>query len=166
MRGVVLLPTDRQDMFWLDNLLAMNYSQLGAILGIRVFFPTNLGGVFTSPLVPVATGADRLDVFGLGTDFNVYHKVYEVAAGVGTWSPNWENLGGNFASTPAAISNPDGSIDLFGLGADRGMLHRQLNGAVWSDWDKLGGGFTSLPVVLPAASGSVDIFARGLDFLV
>ncbi|GAC1347237.1 MAG: hypothetical protein NVSMB27_12250 [Ktedonobacteraceae bacterium] len=179
MHGVALIPSDRLDMLWLDTNFAMNYHTWKDMDLIPGSPSTNLGGTFTSPPVAVALGQDRLDVFGLGLDYALYHKVHAPAAPVGRqWSPNWENLGGNFTSTPVVVSTADNRIDLFGLGPDQGMLHRAWHGSVvtgisplpgpgkWSDWDELGGGFTSLPAVLPAASGAFDLFARGLDFMV
>jgi hypothetical protein len=37
-------------------------------------------------------GANRLDVFGLGTDDGMYHKAWNGS----NWSPSWESLGGTF----------------------------------------------------------------------
>jgi hypothetical protein len=108
-------------------------------------------------------GLNRLDVFGLGLDYGVYHKVYDASSN--SWSSDWENLGGNLTSTPVAASTAGNRIDLFGIGLDQGMLHRAWDGSSWTDWEQLGGRFTSLPVILPAGSG-FDIFARGLDFMV
>lgn len=179
MHGVALVPSIRLDVLWLDHNFAMNYHTWKDLDLIPDSPPTNLGGTFTSPPVAVALGQDRLDVFGLGLDYALYHKVHAAAAPVGEqWSPKWENLGGNFTSTPVVVSTGDNRIDLFGLGPDQGMLHRAWHGSAvagtsplpgsgkWFDWDELGGGFTSLPAVLPAASGAFDIFARGLDFMV
>ncbi|MGC1380217.1 MAG: hypothetical protein WA814_04255, partial [Candidatus Baltobacteraceae bacterium] len=105
---------------------------------------------------------DRLDVFGLGVDYSVYHKTYDAAAN--QWTPDWQDLGGNFTCTPVAVSTSPETIDLFGLGPDQTMLHRRLDGNVWIAWEELGGAFTTPPVVLANSNGSFDIFARGLDF--
>jgi hypothetical protein len=179
MHGVALVPSSRLDMLWLDNNFAMNYHTWKDMDLVPGSPPTNLGGTFTSPPVAVALGQNRLDIFGLGLDYALYHKVHAPTAPVGKqWSPNWENLGGNFTSTPVVVSTADNRMDLFGLGPDQGMLHRAWHGSAmggtsplpdpgkWSDWDELGGGFTSLPAVLPTGSGAFDIFARGLDFMV
>lgn len=174
MRGVVLVPSNRSDILWLDENLAMNYTDWNNIDGAWPTDPTapgvfdNLGGIFTSPPAAAALGADRLEVFGLGTDYALYHKSYNAQADAkgNHWSPAWENLGGDFTSTPVAISPANDRVDVFGLGPDQGMLHRTRTGTVWSAWEELGGCFTSPPVVLPAGPDTFDIFARGADFLI
>jgi hypothetical protein len=174
MRGVVLVPSNRSDILWLNENLAMNYTDWNNIDGAWPTDPAtpgvfdNLGGRFTSPPAAVALGADRLEVFGLGTDYALYHKSYNVQADATGqhWTPTWENLGGNFTSTPVAVSPTNDQVDLFGLGLDQGMVHGTRTGTAWSGWEELGGCFTSPPVVLPAGPDSFDIFARGADFLI
>jgi hypothetical protein len=162
VQGVVIVPGSRMDTLWLDNSFTMNYAQWSQLDADPLFPAQNLGGIFTSPPAGVALGTNRLDVFGLGLDYSVYHKTYDAAAN--QWTPDWEDLGGNFTCTPVAVSISPDTIDLFGLGPDQTMLHRRLNANVWSAWEELGGAFTSAPVVLPDSDGSFDIFARGLDF--
>ena len=171
MQGVILLPTSRSagpDIFWLDHDLAMYHSNWDNVWG-NPWQPVTivadpLGGSFNTPPAAVSVGLDRLDVFGLGANYDILHKVYDASSS--SWSPDWENLGGNLTSTPVAASTAGNRIDLFGIGFDQGMLHRAWDGSNWSDWEELGGGFTSLPVVLPAGSGGFEIFARGLDYMV
>jgi len=162
VQGVVIIPGSRADTLWLDNSFAMNYAQCSQLDADPAFPAQNLGGIFTSAPAGVALGTDRLDVFGLGLDYSVYHKTYDAAAN--QWTPDWEDLGGNLTCTPVVVSVSPDTIDLFGLGPDQTMLHRKLSGNVWSAWEELGGAFTSPPVVLADSNGSFDIFARGLDF--
>ncbi len=52
----------------------------------------------TIAFAAVAWGANRLDIFALGTDNSMYHKAWDGSA----WQPsmtNWEALGGTF-NTP------------------------------------------------------------------
>jgi hypothetical protein len=177
MRGVVLMPGDRSDILWLDKDLRMLYTTWDQING---FFPwpdnpagwpgkvEHLGGTFASPPVAVALGADRLEVFGLGLDYALYHKSYNAQADAAGnhWSPAWENLGGDLTSTPVAVSTAANRVDIFAVGPDQGMLHRSRTGTAWSPWQELGGCFTSQPAVLPSGAGTFDIFARGPDFLI
>jgi hypothetical protein len=179
MRGVVLVPNDdplKMEVLWLDNGFAMYYTRWEYIDGYpwgpdQPGVADFLGGKFTSPPAAISPAPNRLDVFGLGQDYAVYHKVHDATAKggplspPGQWTPDWENLGGNFTSTPVVLSTATNHIDLFGLGIDQGMLYRSWSGSVWGDWDELGGGFTSLPVALPGTNqGEFDLFARGLDF--
>jgi hypothetical protein len=174
MRGVVLVPSDRSDVLWLDRDLAMNYTTFGdlevwpanPVEGTGVF--EHLGGTFASPPAAVALGADRLEVFGLGTDYALYHKSYNAQADAmgNHWSAAWENLGGDLTSTPVAVSTAANRVDVFALGPDQGMLQRTRTGTAWSAWKELGGCFTSAPAVLPSGPGTFDIFARGPDFLI
>jgi hypothetical protein len=169
MRGVVLVPGARSDVLWLDENLAMNYATFND-LGVWPEHPAEgvtpaqfLGGTFASPPAAVALGADRLEVFGLGTDYVLYHKSFNALGN--QWSASWENLGGDLTSTPVAVSTAADRVDIFALGPDQGMLRRTRTGNVWSAWEELGGCFTSAPVVLPASADTFDIFARGPDFL-
>ncbi|MDQ2688486.1 MAG: hypothetical protein M3Y28_11545, partial [Armatimonadota bacterium] len=125
----------RKDMIWLNP----QFSAKAFPFGHTSF---HLGGTFAS--VPVAvssqarrpllvagnqqvaarvqTGAggalltNRLDVFGLGLDYAMYHKTlwgdYKDETGP------WENLGGIFTSSPAALAWGAGRVDVFGLGTD------------------------------------------------
>ncbi|MGC1381623.1 MAG: hypothetical protein WA814_11450, partial [Candidatus Baltobacteraceae bacterium] len=97
MQGIVIVPGSRMDTLWLDNSFAMNYSTW-ALLAADHDAPQNLGGIFTSAPAGVTLGTDRLDVFGLGVDYSVYHKTYDAAAN--QWTPDWQDLGGNFTCTP------------------------------------------------------------------
>ncbi|HLK62386.1 MAG TPA: hypothetical protein VKU19_03045 [Bryobacteraceae bacterium] len=104
----------------------------------------------------------RIDVFGLGLDYAMYHKALlgDPAESLGPW----ENLGGIFRSAPAVIAI-DGQIHIFGLGTDYSMFEQTWNGSAWSgSWDRLGGFFSSAPVVVSWGSGRFDLFARGADF--
>jgi hypothetical protein len=173
MKGAVITPINQVEMavLYLDRNFAMNFVTWNSLTGNQSsgnFFPTSLGGVFTSPPAVAATANDRIDVFGLGTDYSVYHKTWTRGrTGAEQWTPDWENLGGNFTCVPVVTSSAVDRIDLFGLGVDQTMLHRMWNGSTWSQWDELGGAFTSPPVVLAgAAAGTFEIFGRGLDFLV
>ena len=100
----------------------------------------SLGGGFTSAPVAVSWGENRIDVFGLGTDFAVYHKAW----GGSAWLPtNWEPQGGVFNSVPMAVSWGENRIDVFGLGTDNSMYHKAWDGSAWlpAGWEPQGGVF-------------------------
>jgi hypothetical protein len=177
MRGVAMVQGSRRDVLWIDESNAMYYTDWNNLFGAWPPNPNNdpnvhgafefLGGVFTSAPAGVARGNEFLDVFGVGTDFSVWHKAYHASTTGGPhWTPEWESLGGDFSCTPVVLS-PDGvRIELFGLTSDQSMVHRPFDGQAWGPWLALGGGFTSAPMVLAGADGSFEIFARGMDFLI
>src|ERR1035438_5245772 len=100
----------------------------------------------------VAWGPNRLDVFGLGTDYAMYHKAW-----LGnSWQPQWEYLGGKFNSPPAVASWAANRLDVFGLGTDNAMYHKAWLGNSWQpQWEGLGGKFNSPPAVASWAANQV-----------
>jgi hypothetical protein len=137
-------------MFWLDRDFAVSHkSGDGTQWDLT---PEDLGGSFiTVPAAVAGPGpgpglAGRLDVFGVGADFAMYHRSFD-----GTqWSPGWENLGGTFISAPGAYERPNGMIDLFGVGLDFAMYHRFSLGSKRGNWQRLGG--PSAPRPAPSRS--------------
>ena len=126
----------------------------------------NLGGGFNSPPAVVSWGPNRIDVFALGLDNQVWHRYQDN----GSWSPAWQGLllpgGLAFKSRPVVVSWGTGRIDIFGLGLDNSMLHLWCDGScdgTGYGWDQLGGGFHSPPAVVSWGPGRIDIFALGLD---
>ncbi len=104
----------------------------------------------------------RLDMFGIGPDYAMYHKGRWGAAADDLGS--WDSLGGAFTSSPSVLAL-DGHIHVFGLGTDYSLLHRLFDGTTWSAaWEKLGGAFSSAATVVSWGPGHFDVFARGSDF--
>lgn len=106
---------------------------------------------------------NQFDLFGLGTDYAMYHKRYE--GDVTANDPSgWTSLGGVFTSAPAAIAWGTGRVDVFGLGTDHAMYQKTASGGEWSaNWVRLGGTFTSAASLVVSGS-SLNLFARGNDF--
>lgn len=114
--------------------------------------------------------AHRMDVFGIGLDFAMYHEVvWNGKPGNPQPLVGWESLGGNFISAPAAIAWSDGKntkrVDVFAVNAaDRAMVQRTWDGKQWSrGWQSLEGIFNSAPSVVSIAPGRLDLFARATD---
>jgi V8-like Glu-specific endopeptidase len=110
-------------------------------------------------------GPDRLDIFGLGTDRQMFHKAWDNG-----WHPSptgWEPLGGAFASPPAVVAWGPNRLDIFGLGMDRQMYHKAWDGTRWHPsplgWEPLGGIFATPPAVASWGPDRLDIFGLGTD---
>ncbi len=111
-------------------------------------------------------GANRLDIFGLGTDHQMFHKAWDGSR----WHPSpvdWEPLGGKFTSPPAVVAWGPNRLDIFGLGTDHQMFHKAWDGSRWHpspiDWEPLGGKFASPPAVVAWGPNRLDIFGLGTD---
>ena len=62
-----------------------------------------LGGKFSSPPAVAAWGENRLDIFAIGVNKEMFHKAWTGSA----WAPSptdWEPLGGQFNSPPAVVA--------------------------------------------------------------
>ena len=175
----------RRDFFYLDTDFQMKQRTWDGTEWTHDW--VGLGGIFTSVPAAVATmdhkpldvspgdfdlhehhhvdttpRTHRVDVFGLGLDYAMYHKTLWGAAADDPGP--WESLGGVFTSAPAAIALA-GRIYVFGLGSDLSMYWRTWNGSAWSGaWEPIGGYFSSTPVIVSWAPGRFDVFARGADF--
>src|SRR5581483_5562949 len=121
---------------------------------------------------PVVSWApNRLDIFGLGVDNDMFHKWWDGTS----WPADWEWLGGIFNSPPAAVSWGFGRLDIFGLGVDNTMFHkwwdptwRAPDGTNWgpslTDWQSLGDtvGFKSPPAAVSWGPNRLDVFGVGI----
>jgi hypothetical protein len=114
----------------------------------------------------VAWSSDRLDIFALGTDNQMYHKAWDGSA----WYPSptdWDGMGGTFNSAPAVAAWGANRLDIFALGTDNQMYHKAWDGSSWlpspDGWDALGGAFNSAPAVAAWGANRLDIFALGTD---
>ncbi len=185
----------RRDFFWLDQNYAMNTQSPVRGGGFNLNFggiftsvPVAAAALAHPPIVanpgavlgsPMAAGpavrpigpigglpaTHRLDLFGLGLDYAMYHKRFW-----GTFDRNdnqnpWQNLGGIFTSAPAAIAWANERVDVFGLGTDHAMYQKTAigNGAWSANWQRLGGTFTSA-ASLVVTGNQLNLFARGNDF--
>src|SRR5581483_3148365 len=132
---------------------------------------------------PVVSWApNRLDIFGLGVDNNMFHKWWDPTwrAPDGTnWGPSltdWQSLGDTvgFKSPPAAVSWGPNRLDVFGVGIGSvdtsqtiTMFHKWWDSTNWgpspADWEWLGGIFNSPPAAVSWGFGRLDIFGLGVD---
>jgi len=94
-----------------------------------------------SPAV-VSWGENRLDVFVVGTNKNLYHKAWNGAA----WEPSatgYDDLGGECFSAPVGASWGPNRLDIFVIGPEQNLYNKAWNGTAWepsvTGWDDLGG---------------------------
>jgi hypothetical protein len=114
----------------------------------------------------VSWASNRLDIFGLGVDNDMFHKWWDGS----NWGPSqtdWQSLGGIFNSPPAAVSWAPNRLDIFGLGVNNDMFHKWWDGSNWgpsqTDWEWLGGTFNSPPAAVSWAPNRLDIFGLGVN---
>ncbi len=148
---------------------AVMFASVSSNSTLRVLQPDDIAGIrglYPYPPAVVAWSTNRLDVFGLGTDWAIYHKAWDGSG----WYPSptdWEPLGGVFHSPPSVTAWGPNRLDIFGLGMDRGMYHKAWDGSAWypslTDWESLGGVFTSPPAVVAWGPNRLDIFGLGTD---
>jgi hypothetical protein len=69
------------------------------------------GGCFIAAPSATKWSPSRTDVFGIGSNKQMYHRAFEN----GAWIEDWEPLGGAFDSPPAAVAWGNNRLDLFGL---------------------------------------------------
>jgi hypothetical protein len=115
---------------------------------------------------PVSWGADRLDVFVLGTDHALYHKWWDGHA----WGPSptgYEFQSGNIIGNPAPVSWAPDRLDVFVKGTDRALYHKWWDGHAWgpsiTGYEGQGGDIVSNPVAVAWAPDRLDVFVIGTD---
>ncbi|MGD0568272.1 MAG: hypothetical protein ABSA78_07685 [Candidatus Sulfotelmatobacter sp.] len=126
--------------------------------------------VASAPSV-VSWGANRLDVFVLGTDGNLWHLGWN-----GSKWEKWQNLGAPattqlaLASAPSAVSWGANRLDIFALGADGDLWHLAWNGSSWASWQNLGApsptvgiAAASSPCAVSWGANQLGVFVRGTD---
>ena len=125
--------------------------------------PTN-GLTFTTAFASVSWGTNRLDVFGIGSDNQLYHNYW---AGSG-WLTSWEEhtlpvapAGGPGASANMNVAN---RMDAYIVGTDGNCYHQYWTGSSWSAWENLGAPSGTTLVGTPSAtswgSGRYDVYCR------
>lgn len=145
----------------------LSLSQLRATAGLpRAPYPSSpawstlSSGQLTSGPALTSWSSSRYDLFGRGTDGQLWHAHW---TGSG-WS-GWEALGGQIESgtSPAAVAWSANRIDLFIDGVDSQLWHLVWNGSGWGGWQLLGGTLTASPAVASWGANRLDVMVRGSD---
>jgi spore germination protein YaaH len=119
---------------------------------------SSLGGVFLSGPAASSWASNRIDVWGRGSDNQLWQDTYNGS----TWG-GWTPLGGVINAPPGAVSWSTGRVDVFARGQDNSLWHRWWDGTAWSGWTKMGGVLNSGPTVASWAAQRLDIFVVGQD---
>jgi hypothetical protein len=126
----------------------------------------DLGGIFSSPPAVASWGVNRLDIFGVGTDHQMWHKAWVESGG---WSPKteWEALSSSgliLMGTPAVASWGANRLHIFARDRGLGLYHKAWMGK-WEPsllgWTNLGGALNSPPAGASRGANIVDLVARG-----
>ncbi|SFE04276.1 M28 family peptidase [Nitrosomonas sp. Nm166] len=118
----------------------------------------------SSPVV--AWGANRLDVFVLGSDRALYHKWWNGSA----WGPSvtgYEAMGSVCTSSPQVVAWGPNRLDVFVIGTDSALYHKWWNGSAWgpsvTGYEAMGGVCLGDPRVVSWGPNRLDVFVIGTD---
>ncbi len=137
-----------------------DYGLSGKTTGLTLKSVGALGGVGPAAPAAVAWAANRLDVFALASDGNLYHKWWD-----GSHWGGPENLGGgNLVNSPAVAAWAANRLDVFAIGNDGNLYHKWWDGSNWGGPENLlGGNLVFSPSAVSWAANRLDIFALGSD---
>jgi len=109
-----------------------------------------VGGLWSSGPTVLSPNSDTLDLFGLGLDLSVWHKVYSSNSdGEMFWSAP-ECLQGRFSSSVSVAKDTSGQMHVFTRGFDQAIWYKSQspdanNVAEWGNWTSLGGAMIHYP---------------------
>jgi len=109
-----------------------------------------VGGLWSSGPTVLSPYSDTIELFGLGLDLSVWHKVYTSNAdGDYFWSAP-ECLQGRFSSGVSLAKDTSGLLQVFTRGFDQALWMKKQypdnnNVAAWGNWTSLGGAVLTYP---------------------
>lgn len=120
----------------------------------------DLKGCCISSPAAASWGQNRLDIFAIGTNSQLYHKQWD-----GEWS-KWSSLGGACIYKPAAVCWGENRLDVFAIGIDKKVYRKWWDGSTWNGWENLGG--TCIHGIAAASWGPrrIDLFTVGTNSVV
>jgi hypothetical protein len=124
----------------------------------------NLGGTFITSPRAANVGGNRIALFGIGLDHQIYVKWRES----GEWG-HWQPLGGSLLTRPAVVSRDSRSLEVFCVSHDQSVCYRSWQGE-WGAWRPLygrvgGGEYLSPPTALVINADDLVVFKIGQDFI-
>jgi len=109
-----------------------------------------VGGLWSSGPTVLSPYSDTLELFGLGIDLSVWHKVFSANADNDySWSAP-ECLQGRFSSSVSVVKDTSGLLHVFARGFDQALWAKQQypdanNVATWGNWTSIGGSTLHYP---------------------
>ncbi len=146
------------DAYVVNNDTSMSVAQINDTM--RTFSGwTNLGGRLVTAGSAIAWGMHR-EVFGLGTDYALYHQWSDDNSTWSGWWPLYTPPSGALCTKPSAVSWSPGRIDVFVRGCDSVLWHTWANSGgqvTWEGWENLGGNMNSSPTAVSRAPYVLDV---------
>jgi Astacin (Peptidase family M12A) len=135
------------------------YVKLGSAVFAKQSW-SDVGGDYTSDPAMVSWGTGRLDLVGIGTDGNVWHRGYEN----GVWSDagNIGRPGTTTPSDPAIASWGANRLDIF-VRSGLNLYQKTWTSAGWSSWANRGGDFKGKPAAVSWGANRIDLVGVGVD---
>ncbi|HMF57762.1 MAG TPA: hypothetical protein VK619_15575 [Pyrinomonadaceae bacterium] len=128
----------------------------------------NPGWGFRDAPTICSVGDERLDVFVIGKDKQLWHSYRDKnVRGWAPWindAPRFDRPGG-LISAPAAVSWGSTRIDIVAMDINKELWHVCYDHSAggWMGWHPIGGTGTSAPTICSMWPGRLDIFIRGQD---
>ena len=110
-------------------------------------------------LTAVSWGSGRIDLFWMGPDRDLMHRMWSEAGG---WSAD-ESLGGELAAPAAVTAWAENEMEVFAVFSDGQLWDRYWDGAAWHSWETLGGELAGQPAASSWGADRIDVFAPGRD---
>ncbi len=127
------------------------------------------GTNFISAFATCSWTNNRVDIFGIGSDHQLYHNYWDHGSG---WLSPWQNLALPTGVTPAGGPGASANLaqpyrlDDYIIGTDGNCYHQDWQGS-WSAWQSLGHPSSTNLVGTPSATswapGRVDVYCKGAD---
>jgi hypothetical protein len=130
-------------------------------LGLAQWNPWSQREGSTAIWAPAITsrGENRLDLFAVGLDSQVYHQSWNGSQ----WSP-WKGLGDPKSITPpAAVALGSNRLSVFWVGTDKQVYSRTGDGNQWGEVESLGGTVIHGVAATSWGTNRIDLFAVGTD---
>jgi hypothetical protein len=127
------------------------------------------GLTFTTAFATCSWTNNRIDIFGIGSDHQLYHNYWDHGSG---WLSPWQQLALPSGVTPAGGPGASANLlqpyrlDDYIIGTDGNCYHQDWQGG-WSAWQSLGHPSSTTLVGTPSATswapGRVDVYCKGAD---